>query len=132
MRLCRPRLGFLVERPPSDLFGEASCVGLEIIGAEAEEGRRAGWPPQALPVILGPLEEAKAEAWARLLVPPLQKAEAKCEERLLTPQEAAAIAQISTKRIYSWARGQRWARRLSRKCLRISEQGFRRWLQARS
>jgi hypothetical protein len=52
-------------------------------------------------------------------------------ERLLTPAEAAAIPGVPVSRIYTWARGAKWARRPSRRCLRIDEVGFRRWLAAR-
>ena len=86
---------------------------------------------EELPAILGQLEEVKAAAWARLVNPRAPKAEPKDEEGFPKPQEAAAIAQVPPKRIYDWARGQRWARRPTRRCLRISEQGFRKWLQSR-
>jgi len=52
-------------------------------------------------------------------------------EHWLTPQAAAAIAAVPETRIYAWARGQRWATRPSRRCLRIDEGGFRRWLAAK-
>jgi hypothetical protein len=60
----------------------------------------------------------------------------------ITPERAAEIAgepidapearRRARRRIYGWAKGQRWANRPSRRCLRINEQGFRRWLSARS
>lgn len=62
-------------------------------------------------------------------------------DRLITPDEAAALAGLpmgteaererSRKRIYSWARGKRWASRPSTRCLRIFEGAFRRWLQSK-
>ena len=51
---------------------------------------------------------------------------------LITPQEAATIARVPLARLYAWAHGQRWATRPTRRCLRIDEVGFRRWLAARS
>ena len=48
----------------------------------------------------------------------------------ITPEQAAVIAAVPKERIYSWAKGQRWASRPSRRCLRIEETGFRRWLLA--
>jgi len=65
---------------------------------------------EALPALIGQLEEAKAVAWVRLIMQSIPQAEPKEEERFLTPVEAAAIAQVS-KRICGWAHGQRWAMR---------------------
>ena len=88
--------------------------------------------PANLPVLIGALEQAKAEAWGRLSTPvvPLPQ-ETKAQERLLTPEEAASIAQVPIRRLYGWARGQGWARRPTRRCLRIGESSFRRWLAMR-
>jgi hypothetical protein len=49
--------------------------------------------PANLPILIGALEQAKAEAWGRLSTPvvPLPQ-ETKAQERLLTPEEAASIA----------------------------------------
>jgi hypothetical protein len=47
---------------------------------------------------------------------------------LITPEDAATIARVPVRRIYAWAKGARWASRPSRKCLRVDERGFRRWL----
>ena len=90
-------------------------------------------PVGDLPALLGTLEAAKAEAWGRITSrPPAAPVPTPVPDRLLTADEAAAIAQVPTKRIYSWAQGQRWAHRPSTRCLRISEGAFRRWLEARS
>lgn len=89
--------------------------------------------PANLPVLIGALELAKAEAWGRLSTPvasPPQETKAQ-PERLLTPVEAAYIAQVPVRRLYGWARGQGWARRPTRRCLRIGETSFRRWLAMR-
>jgi hypothetical protein len=86
-----------------------------------------------LPGLIGALEQAKAEAWGRLSTPvgpPPQEKKAQ-PERLLTPEEAASIAQVPVRRLYGWARGQGWARRPTRRCLRIGETSFRRWLAMR-
>jgi hypothetical protein len=64
--------------------------------------------PANLPVLIGALEQAKAEAWGRPstpVVPPSQDTKAQ-SEHLLTPEEAAAIAQVPVRRLYGWARGQ--------------------------
>ncbi|HVO09993.1 MAG TPA: hypothetical protein VMX54_04500 [Vicinamibacteria bacterium] len=90
-----------------------------------------------LPCVLGLVVELEARLRLRLAEPaaPPQREEV---EDLITPEAAARIAGLpmdspeearrSVRRIYEWARGQRWASRPSRRCLRISERGFRRWL----
>lgn len=91
---------------------------------------------ETLPGIVGVLAYAEAVARARMVsasvapAPPPATAKAE-QETWLTPQQAAAIPGVSVQRIYRWARGQRWASRLSRTCLRIDEAGFRRWLTSR-
>jgi hypothetical protein len=53
------------------------------------------------------------------------------ESHWLTPDEAAAVANLPRRTIYGWSRRSDWrpfAKRLSRKVLRIEEVGFRRWL----
>jgi hypothetical protein len=49
-------------------------------------------------------------------------------ETWITPEQAATIASVPVKRVYDWARGKRWTSRPTRRCLRIDEAGFRRWL----
>lgn len=51
--------------------------------------------------------------------------------QLITPEAAAAIADVPVSRIYAWAKGQRWATRPTRRCLRIEDAGFRRWLASK-
>jgi hypothetical protein len=95
----------------------------------------AGAAAGELCAIIGTLEAAKAAAWARVIGSAVPKENHQADavpERLLTPEEAAAIAAVPTRRIYSWAHGTRWAHRPSRKCLRISEGAFRRWLATRN
>ena len=89
-------------------------------------------PTIELPLLIGELEAAKAAAWTRLNAQvDRPQVGAVSDDRLLTPDEAAAIAGVKVTRIYAWARGQRWALRPSRKCLRVSEPAFRRWLRSR-
>lgn len=49
----------------------------------------------------------------------------------LTPEQAAEKLNVSTKWIYRHARKWRFVERLSRKQLRISDAGLRRWMSAR-
>jgi len=52
-------------------------------------------------------------------------------EKWITPLDAATIAGVEQRTIYDWASGKSWASRPSRRCLRIAEDAFRRWLAAR-
>jgi len=93
-------------------------------------------PPEALPEIIGGLEALRAQAWARMMTPSVTDAangqRPRVEpEQWITPSQAAVIANVPVDRIYTWAQGQRWAARPTRRCLRISETGFRRWLASR-
>src|SRR4051812_5140420 len=86
-----------------------------------------------LPEIRAALARAETEVLLRLRLDGPQHdpggTAAPTADRWITPDQAAEIATVPRDRIYAWARGQRWASRPSRKCLRISEPGFRRWLQ---
>jgi hypothetical protein len=95
-----------------------------------------------LPRVLGLVVELEARLRLRLAEAPAPLPREEASEDLITPEAAAQIAGLpmgdadearrSVRRIYEWARGQRWAVRPSRRCLRISERGFRRWLATRT
>jgi predicted DNA-binding transcriptional regulator AlpA len=53
------------------------------------------------------------------------------DDRLLTPAEAATLMGVKLQWLYRHASQYKFARRLSRKCLRFSEEGLRRWLAAK-
>lgn len=93
-------------------------------------------PAEGLPELIGQLVAAEERARLRLRALPVAtvpRPEATAEgDRLLTPEQAATIAAVSVARVYAWARGARWASRPSRRCLRIAEHGFRRWLETRA
>ena len=90
-------------------------------------------PEGDLPAIVGACAQAQAAAMARLMAAGRKPAPVLEEvARWLTPEQAAAIAGVPSRRIYSWSKGQRWASRPSSRCLRIHERGFRRWLDARA
>ncbi len=108
----------------------------DLVGLDVEIGRAA---LDELPALVGALARLQALALARLSGPSQPvRSESASEDRLLTPTEAARVANLpdpdgrGRRRIYEWARGQRWATRPSRKTLRVSEQGFRRWLMTRT
>ncbi len=52
-------------------------------------------------------------------------------DRLLTPEEAAQILGVTVKWLYRHAKRFSFTRRLSRKCLRFSEAGLRKWQAAK-
>jgi hypothetical protein len=90
-------------------------------------------PQDQLLRAVGIIAQAQAIVLKRVMAPPiLPKAVEVRSDRLLTPPQAAAIASVPVKRIYEWARGQEWACRPSRRCLRVAERPFRAWLAARS
>jgi hypothetical protein len=88
--------------------------------------------PQDLPALAGRLREAELLAEMRLRVEASGNGHRPEPEReievWITPEAAAVIPGVPKERIYSWAKGQRWASRPTRRCLRIEEKGFRRWL----
>lgn len=93
----------------------------------------AAVPPEEIPALLGELERLKATLWARMMntegtnmtsgQPPAPGE----EDRLLTAKEAAPILGVKGTWLYRHAKRLPFARRLSRKCLRFSEAGLRRW-----
>lgn len=107
----------------------APVTARELLDALVSTVREAD--PAELPAIVGRLAEADAIARARMMTPPPAPAPPSTPEHWITAAEAARIAGVSVDRLYVWARGQRWASRPSRRCLRIDERGFRRWLASR-
>ena len=86
--------------------------------------------PEQIPAVLGELEELKAAAWAQLLTPAngAHPAETKPQDgRWLTAVEAAALLRVNPRWLYRHHKKLPFARQLSRKCLRFSEAGLRRW-----
>ena len=102
------------------------------MGKLAEELKQAinALAPQEIPALLGQLEEARARAWAQLLGPASgsHPAETKPQDgRWLTAVEAASLLRVSPRWLYRHQKKLPFARRLSRKCIRFSEAGLRRW-----
>jgi predicted DNA-binding transcriptional regulator AlpA len=99
---------------------------------EAPE-KAAAVSPSQVPAILGQLAELQAIFLARLVNrngshPAPGPAE---PDRLLTADEAAPIIGMTPRWLYRHARQLPFARRLSRKALRFSEVGLRRYLASR-
>jgi hypothetical protein len=86
--------------------------------------------PDELPALIGTLAEADAIARMRLLAPGSPQGIAE-PDHWITPDQAASIAGVNRRTIYDWAAGKVWASRPSRRCLRIADTAFRRWLAAR-
>lgn len=95
-----------------------------------------------LPALAGRFREGELLVELRLRAEaPAPQTSAADQPEWITPEEAAAIARLpmateeqrarSRRRIYGWAAGAPWAKRASRKCLRVDEDRFRRWPVAR-
>lgn len=98
-----------------------------------DPARAEALPPEAARALLlqlAPLQEALR---LRALHAGVQNGqpEALAEDRLLTPQEAARLLGVTPPWLYRRSRSLPFARRLSRKCLRFSEAGLRRWQAAK-
>jgi hypothetical protein len=100
--------------------------------------RAADVPPAAVPAILGALAELQATFTLRLMSganghAPQSEAPASPDEpdRYLTVEEAAAIYNVPKHYFYRRVARIPGARRLSRKCLRLSESGLRRFMASR-
>ncbi len=91
--------------------------------------------PSQVPALLGDLECLRAKLWAKLVTPstngnahPVPPSET---DKLLTPEEAADTLSVKVPWLYrNWQRLP-FARKLSRKVLRFSEAGLRRWQATR-
>ena len=79
------------------------------------------------------LQAALAARLASVSIPTeeLARAQAPEPERLLSPAEAAAFLGVTVAWLYRHAGHLPFTRRLSRKALRFSEPGLRRWVAAR-
>jgi len=98
--------------------------------------RTADVPLSAVPSLMAQaaaLQAALAARLAGISITPNEPvgAHAPDVERLLTPPEAAALLGVTVTWLYRHAGRLPFARRLSRKALRFSEAGLRRWLATR-
>jgi predicted DNA-binding transcriptional regulator AlpA len=93
-------------------------------------------PPSAVPSLMAQAAALQAALAARLAGTSIAAGESGYArtpeaERLLTPPEAAALLAVTVTWLYRHAGRLPFTRRLSRKALRFSEPGLRRWLAAR-
>jgi len=98
--------------------------------------RTADVPLSAVPSLMAQAAALQAALAARLAGVSITSdepvgAHAPDAERLLTPPEAAALLGVTVTWLYRHAGRLPFARRLSRKALRFSEAGLRRWLATR-
>lgn len=105
--------------------------GPTLADLERDHSRVAEVRPEDAPRLLAVLAALTLGVAARLgaSAPELQGTSSSA--RWLTPDEAAARANVDRRVVYAWSRRIDWrpfAHRLSRKVLRIEEQGFLRWL----
>jgi predicted DNA-binding transcriptional regulator AlpA len=92
-------------------------------------------PLEAIPRIIGQVEQLRAVLWARLNSPAtvqaVSESEASMDGDLLRVDQAAQILGVSVRWLYRHYKQLPFARRLSRKTLRFSEAGLRQWLALR-
>ena len=93
-------------------------------------------PPDIIPDLLAELEKLRAQLWARMLTDQPRPREGQdaqpTSDRFLTPEEAARLLGTTVRWLYRHHKHLPFARRLSRRALRFSEIGLRRWLATRS
>ena len=88
-------------------------------------------PDETIPPLLCQLAALQSILASRLVSTQNHSTETPPEEnRLLTAEEAASLLGVSTKWLYRHYRSLPFSHRLSRKTLRFSEAGLRRWLAA--
>ncbi len=92
--------------------------------------------PQQAPALLGELERIRAVVWLRMTYLSENHLSHSVTEReadqLLTPEEAGRLLGVTPRWLYRHAKRLPFTKRLSRKALRFSEKGLRRWLAART
>ncbi len=111
----------------------ASITTIDLARLAAQHDLVAALAPEIIPPLLAQLAALQSALAARLLTAPQNghPPEPVTEDRLLTPQEAATLLSVTPRWLYRHAKGLPFTRRLSRKTLRFSETGLRRWQAAR-
>ena len=91
----------------------------------------ANIPPDQIPAVLSHLSAIQTTLTARLLNVPRPPVSSGDADRLLTVDDASRILEVTPKWLYRHADRLPFTRRLSRKALRFSEPGLRKWLATR-
>jgi len=93
-------------------------------------------PPEAVPTLLCQLAALQSALAARLLTTPSGNRQPlnapEHGDRLLTVEEVGPLMGVTPRWLYRHAKRLPFTKRLSRKALRFSEKGLRRWLAART
>ena len=96
-----------------------------------DHDRLAALPLEQIPSILARVAAIQSVLTARLLAIPTGSATSEPKsattDQLLTAEDAAVILRVTPRWLYRHANRLPFTRRLSRKCLRFSEAGLRRW-----
>ena len=107
---------------------------VDLVGVVTDPDRIKALQPGAVFTLLGQLEVLRAQLWLQLVQ---QHAHAfsvgrderdRQPDRLLSPSEAAVMLGVTISWLHRHHRQLPFARKLSRKTLRFSELGLRRWL----
>ncbi len=91
----------------------------------------ANIPPDQIPAVLSHLSAIQTTLTARLLNVPRPPVSSGDADQLLTVDDASRILEVTPKWLYRHADRLPFTRRLSRKALRFSEAGLRKWLATR-
>lgn len=106
----------------------AACTMDELF---QDHDRLAALPPEQIPSILARVAAIQSVLTARLLAIAIASATSEPKsattDQLLTAEDAAVILRVTPRWLYRHANRLPFTRRLSRKCLRFSEAGLRRW-----
>ena len=126
----------LGQRRHRDAPGEDTRLDHDSIDLSPLMARARNTRLDAIPGLLGEIEAIRAVLWTRLQRPVSQPAEPAEEvsagdPNLLNPKEASRLMGVTVRWLYRHHRDLPFARKLSRKTLRFSEPGLRRWLSAR-
>jgi predicted DNA-binding transcriptional regulator AlpA len=137
--MSQDRLRFFAEAgspdDPADRGGEGRTAS-PAAGPREVLSSVASVPREAIPALLGDLEQLRAALWARLNEARSARGgvsvgEAEESHGYLKPEEAARALGVSVRWLYRHHRQLPFARKLSRKTLRFSESGLRRWQATR-
>lgn len=107
----------------------SEAAGPSLIELAQDPARAATVPLEAVPALLAQLAALQSALAARLLAAPngAPAPEAPVTDRLLTAAQTAPLLGVAPSWLYRHAPTLPFVRRLSRKALRFSEAGVRRW-----
>jgi hypothetical protein len=103
---------------------------LDELAAQPERARDL--PPKVAAELLARVAGLQPVLLARALAPQGDsQPEAPAGDRLMTPEESARLLSVTPEWLYRRSKSHPYARHLSRKCLRFSEAGLRKWQAAK-